>query len=59
MADERSEDLYGHEHEDRKAGDPPRPASEPKGAEGSQETSKTRTNPATGEPSPGHPSNKG
>lgn len=37
--------------DDQKAGSPPRPASEPKGAEGSSRTDKTLTDPATGEPS--------
>lgn len=36
--------------EDLKPGAPPRPATEPSGAEGSQRTSKTMTDPATGEP---------
>jgi len=37
--------------EDLKPGTPPRPASEPKGSEGSARSSKTATDPATGEPS--------
>ena len=36
--------------EDLKPGSPPRPATEPSGAEGSQRSSKTLTDPATGEP---------
>lgn len=58
MAEKRSDELYGHEHEDRKDGRPPRPASEPDGSEGSSQTDKTRTDPATGHPSEGHPSNQ-
>jgi hypothetical protein len=34
----------------QKAGRPPRPATEPHGAEGSSRTPKTRTDPATGAP---------
>ncbi len=37
-------------NEDMKAGNPTRPATEPKGAEGSSQTSKTKTDPATGAP---------
>ena len=33
-----------------KPGEPPRPATEPAGAKGSSDTSKTQTDPATGEP---------
>ena len=36
------------ENEDLKPGAPPRPATEPAGSEGSRDTSKTRTAPATG-----------
>mgnify|MGYP001547747511 CR=1 FL=1 len=38
------------ENENLKPGSPPRPATEPKGAEGSSKTSKTLTDPATGAP---------
>lgn len=38
------------ENENLKPGSPPRPSTEPAGAEGSSETSKTLTNPSTGEP---------
>jgi hypothetical protein len=38
------------ENEDIKPGSPPRPASEPEGSEGSSQTDKTLTDPATGEP---------
>lgn len=38
------------ENENLKPGSPPRPASEPKGSEGSSQTDKTLTDPATGEP---------
>jgi hypothetical protein len=37
------------ENEDLKPGRPPRPATEPAGAEGSGDTAKTRADPATGE----------
>jgi hypothetical protein len=36
--------------EDMKPGRPPRPASEPRGSEGSAKSEKTATDPATGEP---------
>ncbi len=36
--------------EDLKPGSPPRPATEPAGAQGSQRSDKTQTDPATGEP---------
>lgn len=36
--------------EDLKPGRPPRPASEPRGSEGSARSGKTATDPATGEP---------
>lgn len=36
--------------EDMRPGSPPRPATEPPGAEGSSRNSKTATDPATGEP---------
>jgi hypothetical protein len=35
--------------EDQKPGSPPRPASEPRGSEGSARNAKTMTDPATGE----------
>ena len=38
------------ENENLKPGSPPRPASEPSGSEGSSETDKTMTDPATGTP---------
>jgi hypothetical protein len=41
--------------EDQKPGSPPRPASEPKGSEGSNRNAKTMTDPATGAPQPGAP----
>lgn len=49
----RSPDPAAYEGEDLKPGAPPRPAVEPEGAEGSADTHKTKTDPATGEPSPG------
>jgi len=41
--------------DDAKPGRPPRMAQEPKGAEGSTRSPKTRTDPASGEPQPGAP----
>lgn len=41
--------------EDLKPGTPPRPATEPRGAEDSRQNSKTLTDPATGEPLRGPP----
>jgi hypothetical protein len=38
------------ENENLKPGEPPRPATEPHGSEGSSQTHKTRTDPATGAP---------
>jgi hypothetical protein len=46
---------YSHDEDLRppgKEGRPPRPATEPRGAEGSTRTPKTATDPATGEPNP-------
>ena len=43
-------DSRRNRDEDLKAGRPPRPATEPQGAETSTQTSKTLTDPATGEP---------
>ena len=41
--------------DEQKPGSPPRTAYEPKGSEGSARTSKTLTDPATGEPRPSRP----
>lgn len=41
--------------DDQKPGSPPRPATEPGGAEGSSRNAKTLTDPATGEPDGGAP----
>lgn len=41
---------HATENENLKPGKPPRPATEPKGSERSSKTSKTLTDPATGEP---------
>jgi hypothetical protein len=41
--------------DDRKPGRPDRMAQEPAGAEGSERSAKTRTDPASGEPLPGAP----
>jgi hypothetical protein len=48
-------DKRRNRDEDQKSGSPPRPATEPAGAQGSSRTSKTMTDPATGEPRPGAP----
>jgi len=37
----------------RREGEPPRPASEPRGSEGSSNSGETATDPATGKPNPG------
>jgi hypothetical protein len=39
----------------QKAGVPPRPATEPTGSKGSSDSSKTKTDPATGQTKPGAP----
>lgn len=49
------DDAARSRDEHMKPGRPPRPATEPKGAEGSARNSKTLTDPATGEPRPGAP----
>ena len=41
---------YENQRRPPNAGEPPRPATEPPGSEGSSDTSKTLTDPATGEP---------
>ena len=48
MPDRHAENL--NRDEDQKPGEPPRPASEPKGSEGSSRNAKTMTDPATGAP---------
>ncbi len=53
MSRTRAPDPAAYESEDQKDGAPPRPAVEPVGAEGAADTSKTQTDPATGEPNPG------
>ena len=59
MPDDRSHPLdsgrdhsHGTENDNMKSGgdDPPRPATEPEGAEQSTKTNKTKTDPATGHP---------
>jgi hypothetical protein len=55
MAQHRSADSGLNRDEDLKPGSPPRPATEPPGAEGSERSPKTRTDPATGEPTGGAP----
>jgi hypothetical protein len=42
-----------------KAGQPPRPASEPAGAEGASKASRTATDPVTGAPKPSGPRRAG
>jgi hypothetical protein len=41
---------YEEQRTPAQPGEPPRPATEPKGSEGSSDTPKTLTDPATGEP---------
>ena len=48
-------DVARNRDEDLKPGSPPRPATEPEGAEGSARNAKTLTDPATGQPLPGAP----
>lgn len=45
-----TDDAARNRDEDMKPGQPPRPATEPKGSEGSARNAKTQTDPATGEP---------
>lgn len=47
---DRPQDAARTRDEDLKPGVPPRPATEPSHAEGSQATDKTMTDPATGQP---------
>ena len=41
---------YENQRQPAHTGEPPRPATEPPGSEGSSDTNKTLTDPATGEP---------
>ncbi len=50
MPQARRPDAARSRDEDLKPGSPPRPATEPHGSEGSSDTAKTRTDPATGAP---------
>lgn len=50
MPQDRSDDAARSRDEDLKPASPPRPATEPAGSEGSSDSSKTRTDPATGAP---------
>lgn len=43
---------YEQERTPRREGEPPRPAQEPPGSEGSSNSGETATDPATGEPNP-------
>ena len=47
------------ENETLKPGDPPTPHTTPKGSEDSSRSSKTRTDPNTGAPTPGRPDTVG
>ncbi|QYF85772.1 hypothetical protein [Brevundimonas sp. PAMC22021] len=52
MTDERPAPYPAEDENQRRdspAGQPPRPATEPKGSEGSSNSGETATNPATGE----------
>ena len=48
-------DQRRNRDDDQKPGSPPRPATEPAGSEGSSRSTKTLTDPATGEPNPQPP----
>jgi hypothetical protein len=50
MPEDHSTDAARSRDEDLKPGSPPRPATEPQGSEGSSDSRKTRTDPATGAP---------
>ena len=50
MAEEDRGTGHERENENLKPGEPPRPSTEPAGSHGSSQTSKTRTDPATGAP---------
>lgn len=52
---DHGDDARRNRDDDLKEGRPPRPATEPQGAEGSSRNAKTKTDPATGEPQPGKP----
>ena len=49
----KSRDTENENQRPDKAGHPPRPATEPKGAEGSSNSGRTETDPATGQPNDG------
>lgn len=55
MPDPRRTDAARNRDEDLKPGSPPRPATEPHGSEGSSDSPKTHTDPATGAPHPEAP----
>jgi hypothetical protein len=55
MATQSGTDAARNRDDQQKPGSPPRPATEPAGAEGSSRSSKTATDPATGEPAAGTP----
>ena len=59
MPTTRSPDPAAYEGEDLKPGAPPRPAVEPDGADGSTDGGQTKTDPATGEPTPGRANTSG
>lgn len=52
---DRRDDQAKTRDEDMRPGSPPRPATEPKGSEGSARNAKTQTDPATGVPQPHAP----
>lgn len=56
MSDQRRPPSRGTEYEDQRTpgheGEPPHPATEPAGSEGSSNSGETATDPATGEPNP-------
>ena len=59
MTDAEREKPYSTEVDDQGEGSPPRHPSSPEGSESSTKTPKTRTDPATGEPSGGRPDTAG
>ena len=57
MTDPRPPGYSGDYEEERpdRDGEPPRPAQEPRGSEGSSNSGETAVDPSTGEPNPGAP----
>lgn len=56
---DNTERSHATENDNMKAGDPPRPATEPSGSKDSSESDETLTDPATGAPKPGATSRGG